>query len=91
MDCEYVLICKWGSIEIQHPIHGCTPQEAEETARLIIKTYQSQNVRSLPFAPEIVEAKLYRCVKELSGAEFVKTTRGEPYVDPNLEITIPQD
>lgn len=79
MDCNYILVCKWGETEIQRSIHGCTPEEAEETARLVIKTYQTR--LQLPF----VSAKLFRCVKEFSGTEFIKAQQGNQTNRPNEE------
>lgn len=94
MDCEYILVYRTGSgsrNEFQHKFHASTPEEAAGTAREIIKHHQSMSVREFPFAPFVVEGELYRQFQEINGAEFIKTTRGEPYVDPHLEIIIPQD
>ena len=63
MDCEYLLVCRWGTTEVQRKFHAATPEEAEETACLIIKTYQK-------YYPEIVNAELYRQFKEFVASDL---------------------
>lgn len=75
MDCDYILVCSWGTTEVTNKFHAATPKEAEETAGRIIKTYQGQNVAALPFCPVVVKAQLYRGFKELSGEQFIKKER----------------
>ena len=94
MDCKWLLVCRTGEggrNEFQHKFQDSTPEKAVETARLLIRHHQAESVREFPFSPIVVKGELYRQFKKLDGAEFIQTTRGEPYVDPNLKITIPQD
>ena len=84
MDCEYMLICKWGDTEIQRQFNASAPANAEEQAWRIIQIYQVENIRIFPYMPQIVEAQLYRCYKELSGADIIDGIRQKKNPQPSI-------
>jgi len=85
MDCEYILVYRTGEgeeNEFSYKFHASTPDEARETARIIIKQHQDHNVRERPFAPIVVKGELYRQMVEIDGETLIITTDGRPHTQP---------
>lgn len=89
MDCEYVLVCKWGTTEIQRPILVRTLEEAENSAQLIVNTYQNENLNIAKregVTPQLVTGQLYRLIEHLNGNQFIARRAEE---EKKLVIEIP--